>query len=104
MTELVPRRSNFLTSLRDADLVSPPLPRAAERAIAAEASRGLVRAARVQAAGYVAATALTQLELLGHVEAAVAKRDPVSAERAAGFIDDFVFVARHELRKMAGGW
>jgi hypothetical protein len=59
-----------------------------------------VRARRVEAAAFVASTVLTNLELLSLQEAAVAKRDPVSAERAQAIIEDFVMVARNELRHM----
>jgi hypothetical protein len=70
------------------------------RAVDAESARGLARAARVRAAGFVAETALAEVELLSRMEAVVAKGDPIAAERVSGIVEDFVYVARTELRRM----
>jgi hypothetical protein len=87
-------------NIDDVDLVSTRLPKAVVRSIDGEAARGLTRAARVRAAGFVAETALSEVELLSRMEAAVSRNDPIAAERVSGIIEDFVSVARSELRRM----
>jgi hypothetical protein len=98
---LVPWQDNRPAGLRDVDLASTRLPRDVQRMVDAEVARGLARAQRVNAAGFVAQTAMSNLDLLGLMESAIARRDPVSAERAGAIMEDFVFVARSELRRMA---
>lgn len=98
---LVPSRGYQPTGLRDIDLASTRLPRGVQAMVDAETARGLARAQRVNAAGFVAQAAMSNLDMLGLMESAIARRDPVSAERAAAIVEDFTFVARCELRRMA---
>jgi hypothetical protein len=98
---LVPSRGYQPTGLRDVDLASTRLPRGVQSMVDAETARGLARAQRINAAGFVAQAAMSNLDMLGLMEASIAKRDPVSAERAAAIVEDFTFVARCELRRMA---
>jgi hypothetical protein len=104
MTSLVPWQDNSPVGLRDVDLASTRLPRGVQRMVDAEVARGLARAQRVNAAGFVAQAAMTNLDMLGLMESAIARRDPVSAERASAIVEDFTFVARCELRRMARGF
>ncbi len=104
MTSLVPRDGYRPAGIRDVDLASTRLPKGTQRMVDAETARGLARAQRVNAAGFVAQAAMANLDMLGLLEASIARRDPVSAERAAVIIEDFMFVARVELRHMAQGF
>lgn len=104
MSSLVPWQDSHPAGLRDVDLASTRLPKGVQRMVDAEAARGLARAQRVNAAGFAAQAALTNLDMLGLMESAIARRDPVSAERAGAIVEDFLFVARIELRRMAQGF
>ena len=110
MSELM-RQTGGVTK-RNLDPFAPALPKAVQRAMQRTGGWALANAAHAQAVGYVTASrieamevaaeqALLSLDRVSRLEAAVAKRDPVNAERAAGFIEDFVFVARHEIRAMS---
>jgi hypothetical protein len=101
MTSLIPSRGYQPTGLRDVDLASTRLPKAVQHMVDAETARGLARAQRVNAAGFVAEVGLSWVDMLGLMESAIARRDPVSAERAAAIVEDFTYVARVELRRMA---
>ena len=109
--ELIPRGSDAMRVLRGADPLAPRLPYKIKRAIDRESAWGLVNAARAQAAGFVADARVDAVELvteramlaldrLNHVEAAVAKQDPLKAERFSGLVDDFLLVARGEIRNL----
>lgn len=100
MGELVPRGRYSPMNVDDMDLVTTRLPKAVVRSIDAEAARGLTRAARVKAAGIVAETALAEVELLSRMEGAVAKGDPIAADRVSGIVEEFVHIARSEIRRM----
>lgn len=100
MSELALRGWYAPMTVEDTDLVSTRLPKAVVRAVDAESARGLARAARVRAAGFVPETVLAEVELLSRMEAVVAKGDPIAAERVSGIVEDFVHVARTELRRM----
>jgi hypothetical protein len=109
--ELIPRGSDAVRVLRDADPLAPRLPYKIKHAVDRESAWGLVNAARAQAAGFVAGARIEAVELvteramlaldrLNHVEAAMAKQDPVKAERFSGLVDDFLLVARSEIRRL----
>jgi hypothetical protein len=109
--ELIPRPSEAIHQLRRADPLAPRLPLKVRRAVDRESAWGLVSAARAQAAGFVADARVDAVELvtertmlgldrLNRVEAAMAKIDPVNAERFAGLVDDFLMVARSEIRRL----
>jgi hypothetical protein len=72
---------------------------------------GLTQAARAQAAGFAADARIDAVEMvteramlgldrLQRVEAAMAKQDPIKAERFTGLVEDFLLVARCELRNL----
>jgi hypothetical protein len=93
------------------DPLSPRLPIKVRKAIDRESAWGLANAARAQAVGFVAearveaAELVTERAMLGldrlhRVEAALSKQDPVRAERYNGLAEDFLMVARCELRNM----
>jgi|HubBroStandDraft_1064217.scaffolds.fasta_scaffold37071_2 hypothetical protein len=97
---------------RTLDPFAPSRPKAVQRSLDRTGAWALTNAAHAQAVGYVTASRIEAMEvateqaLLGldrvtRLEAAIAKRDPINAERAAGFIEDFVFAARHEIRTMS---
>lgn len=109
--DLIPRGPDALRIVRGADPLAPRLPYRIKQAIDRESAWGLVNAARAQAASYVAdarieATALVAertmlaLDRLNQVEAALAKQDPVKADRFAGLVDDFLLIARNEIRNL----
>jgi hypothetical protein len=81
------------------------------RAVDRESAWGLVSAARAQAAGFAAEArveavelaterAMLSLDRLQRVEAAMSKADPIKAERFNGLVEDFLMVARSELRRL----
>ena len=109
--QLMPRPRESARILRGADPLAPILPRVVRRSIDREAAWGLVNAARAQAAGYAAEARIDAVELvteramfgldrLHRVEAAMAKQDPVRAERFNGLVEDFLMVTRCELRRL----
>jgi hypothetical protein len=82
-----------------------------QRAVDRESAWGLVSAARAQAASFAAEARVEAVELvteramlgldrLHRVEAAMSKQDPVRAERFNGLVEDFLMVARSELRRL----
>jgi len=93
------------------DPLAPRLPMKVKKAIDRESAWGLTTAARAQAVGFVAEArveavemvmerAMLGLDRLHRVEAALAKQDPLKAERYNGLVEDFLMVARCELRNM----
>lgn len=111
MGELMPRPHEASRSLRSADPLAPILPMRVRRAVDRESAWGLVNAARAHAAGFVAearvdaAELVTERTMLGldrlqRVEAAMAKADPIKAERFTGLVEDFLLVARSEIRRL----
>lgn len=100
-----------VTLLRGGDPLAPALPRAVDKAIQRESAWALVNVARAQAVGFVAdarvdaaemVTERTMLSLdrLNRVEAAMVKADPAVAERFSGLVEDFLLIARTELRNL----
>lgn len=111
MNELMPRPQAAVRTLRGADPLAPMLPYKVRRAVDRESAWGLVSAARAQAAGFVAEARVDAVELvteramigldrLSRVEAAMAKTDPIKAERFTGLVEDFLLVARSEIRRL----
>jgi hypothetical protein len=110
--ELIPRSGGEASRvLRGSDPLARRLPREIQRGIDRESAWGLINAARAQAAGFVADARIDAVELvaeramlaldrLNHVEAAMAKQDPIQAARFAGLVDDFLLVARSEIRNL----
>jgi hypothetical protein len=107
MGDLMPRESARVLS--GTDPLAPRLPARVQRAIDRESGRALASAARAQAAGFVAEARIGALELvteramlglarLHQIEAAMAKQDPIVAEQYAGLVDDYLMLARGELR------
>jgi hypothetical protein len=91
--------------------LAPRLPMKVKKAIDRESAWGLTNAARAQAVGFVAearveaAELVTERTMLGldrlhRVEAALSKSDPLKAVQYAGLVDDYLLIARCELRRM----
>jgi hypothetical protein len=109
--ELMPRPREAIQQLRGADPLAPRLPVKVRRAVDRESAWGLVNAARSQAAGFVAEARIDAAELvtertmvaldrLHRVEAAMSKSDPLQAAQYAGLVEDFMIIAKVELRNM----
>ena len=69
-----------------------------------EQTEAMLHAMRVHNAAFVTQVAMIDLESLSRFEAVAAAADPIQAQRYAGLVDDFLLVAKVELRKMAGGF
>lgn len=111
MGEVVPRPHEAELIMRGLDPLARPLPRAVDKALSRIGARALAQAAQAQAVGYVASARVDAVELvteramlgldrLQRVEAAMAKADPIKAERFTGLVEDFLLVARNELRRL----
>ena len=109
MGDLMPRESARV--LQGTDPQAPRLPARVQRAIDRQSGWALTSAARAQAAGFVAEARIGALELvtersmlglarLHQIEAAMAKQDPIAAEQYGGLTDDFLMLARGQLRRM----
>lgn len=109
--EITPRLQEAMVTRRGADPMAPRLPFRVQRAINREAAWGLTSAARAQAAGFAADSRIDALEMvteramvavdrLAHLEAAMSKGDPLKAERYTGLVEDFVAIARNEIRRL----
>jgi hypothetical protein len=109
--QLMPRPRDGMRIVEGRDPLAPRLPIRVKKAIDRESAWGLTNAARAQAVGFVAearveaAELVTERTMLGldrlhRVEAALAKQDPVRAERYDGLVEDFLMIARCELRNM----
>lgn len=99
MAEIVPvpaggARLNLVSGRR--------LPRAVQAAVDDELAQGLVSAARVEAAAWVAHEGMTRLSLLTALEQHHAAGDPTRAAYYAALVDDFVVVARQSVRRLGG--
>jgi hypothetical protein len=111
MGELMPRPREAIRELRGADPLAPRLPVRVQRSVDRESAWGLVSAARAQAAAFAAEARVEAVELvteramfgldrLHRVEAAMVKDDPIKAAQYSGLVDDFLFIARSELRHL----
>jgi len=107
---LAPRHYGDLTQ-QSHDLSAPRLPARVQRAINQEAVWGLVQAARAQAVAFatksrigaaerVAEEAMFRLDRLHRVEASMFRADPLQAERYNTLLNDFLMVARAEIRRL----
>jgi hypothetical protein len=110
-SELIPRPRDGMRTVEGRDPLAPRLPVKVKKAIDRESAWGLANAARAQAVGFVAesrveaAELVTERTMLGldrlhRVEAALSKQDPLKAERYNGLVEDFLLIARCELRNM----
>lgn len=73
-------------------------------AVIEEQTDAMLHAMHVHNAAFVTQVAMIELDSLSRFEAAAAAADPIQAQRYAGLVDDFLLVAKVELRKMAGGF
>jgi hypothetical protein len=111
MTELMPRPRDGMRIVEGREPLAPRLPARVRKAIDRESAYGLANAARAQAVGFVAEARVEAAELvaertmlgldrLHRVEAALSKSDPLKAERCNGLVEDFLLIARSELRRL----
>jgi hypothetical protein len=109
--ELMPSPRDAMHQLRGTNPLARRLPkevRQARNRIAAKGFLGGVQAqaaefvteARIDAVEQVTERTMIALERLGHVEASMVRGDPIRAERFAGLVDDFLLIARTELRRL----
>jgi hypothetical protein len=109
--EVERRLQETLITRRGPDPLAPRLPFKVQRAINREAAWGLTAAARAQAAGFavdaridavvlVTERAMVAVDRLSRIEAAMAKADPVKAERYSALVDDFLTISRSEIRRL----
>jgi hypothetical protein len=82
-----------------------------ERGIRREGEWGIVQSARAQAIAFVeearieatelvVTRAMLGLDRLHRVEAALSREDPIHAARYDSLVEDYLFVARNEIRNM----
>jgi hypothetical protein len=76
------------------------LPRNTGRALETVRGHGIVSAAKVEAAAYVAHIGLQEVGMLSLEEALIANRVPHAAGRAQAIVDQFTAVAASELARM----
>ncbi len=107
----MPRPRDGMRIVEGRDPLAPRLPTKVRRAIDRESAWGLTNAARAQAVGFVAETRVEAVEMvteramfgldrLHRVEAAMVRDDPIKAAQYAGLVDDFLMIARSELRHL----
>lgn len=112
MSGLVPQPQARLLAQPSHDILPQRLPYRVQRAIDQEAARALVQAARAQSAGFTAtarieaaelvtARAMNGLDWLHRIESAMTKNDPIQAERYSSLVEDFLLVARTEVRRLS---
>ena len=112
MSNIIPRLQDRELTRQSHDILPPRLPSRVQRAIDQEAARSLVQTARAQGAGLTAAARIEAAELvtaramhgldwLHRVESAMTKNDPVQAERYSALVEDFLLVARTEVRRLS---
>jgi hypothetical protein len=112
--ELMPRQRDGMRVAEGRDSLAPALPNKVVRAIDRESAWGLVGAARAQAVEFVTEARIDAVELvteramlgldrlhrLHRVEAALSRRDPIQAGRYNDLVEDYVMIARGQLRSM----
>lgn len=109
--QLVPRSNEATRSLRSADPLAPQLPWRVAKAVNRESAWGLVSAARAQAVAFAAdarieaAELVTERAMLGldrlhRVEAVMARSDPIKAAQFSGLVDEYLVIARTEIRRL----
>lgn len=111
-SELTPHAKTWAALRQPSHAVlTPRLSSKLQRAIDREGAWGLVQAARAQAAAFTAEARIEAAELttgramlgldrLQRMEQAMTKNDPIQAERYGSLIDDFMTVARYEIRRL----
>ena len=93
------------------DIQPAELPTKVQRAIDRESGWGLVQGARAQAVAFVEEARIEAVELvttramlgldrLHRVEAALSREDPIQAARYDSLVEDYLLVARHQIRHM----
>jgi hypothetical protein len=98
--ELTPQSGSALPILSGSGQLPAKVQKQTEHGVAKVVGRAIVQAAQVQAAAFVAHTALTQVAMLSAEEAALSAADPIAADRYAAIVNDYVFVARHIVRRI----
>jgi hypothetical protein len=82
-----------------------------QRAVDRESAWGLASAARAQAASYLAEARIEAVEMaaergmlgldrLHRIEAALAKADPIKADRYAAYVETYQAIALDEIRRL----
>jgi hypothetical protein len=108
--EVAPRINDMLLGSADANLL-PLIPRRVQRAVNAQAGRGLVRAARVQAdayvahtrietASFVARTGMARVAELTEEEVRCTAQSPMAEARYRRIADAFASLVTNEVIKL----
>jgi hypothetical protein len=111
MHEPVPRNQSGALYRPSHDIQPARLPARVQRGIDREGGWGLVQGARAQAVAFVEEARIEAVELvttramlgldrLHRVEAALSREDPIQAARYDSLVEDYLLVARHEIRRM----
>lgn len=79
---------------------SPRVPRTVVRAVEGAAYRGLVVAAKVQAAGYVTHVALSQVAMLTAEEGRMIEQCPLGEHRFRVIVDTYAGLAAAEIAQL----
>ena len=77
------------------------LPRPVQRQVGLAHGRGVVAATRVNAAAFVARTAMVQVALLSNEEEQLIQFAPLAESRMKAIGDTFAFIATQELANLA---
>lgn len=99
MSELIPRPSGKISPFNAPEGFSRSEGKSLQRRQNAEVANGLVTAARVQAAGFVAATGMHLTSMLSREAEFQANGDPRAAERLNYIADSFAEYAALEVRR-----
>ncbi|MDZ4351241.1 MAG: hypothetical protein U1B81_01250 [Arthrobacter sp.] len=99
MTDLTPRPSGKITPFSAPEGFSRSEGKSLQRRQNAEVANGLVTAARVQAAGYVAATGMHLTGMLSREAQFQSDGDPRTSERLNYVADSFAEYAAWEVRR-----
>ena len=111
MNEPVPRNQSGALYRQSHDIQPTRQAARVERAIRREGEWGIVQGSRAQVVAYVedarieavevvVTRAMLGLDRLHRVEAALAKDNPIQAARYDSLVEDYLAVARHEIRRM----
>lgn len=99
MNDMIPRPSGTVTPFSTPEGFSRSEGKSLQRRQNTEVANGLVTAARVQAAGYVAATGMHLSAMLSREAEFQANGDPRAAERLNYIADSFAEYAAWEVRR-----
>ena len=61
---------------------------------------GFASEARIDTAEFVTERAMLGLDRLNRVEAVMARENPIKAAQFSGLVDDYLMIARHEIRRL----